>query len=354
MPDSFKDQFAPFLHFGNDFKDQYKGTLFRFPLRTTSLARRSEISKKSYTISDIQKNLDDLVTQLSSHLIFLRSVKTIEIYSCKIGSKAVLIHKATSSISEREGQNDQSLLHYFDKKSNSPREAFYEKLLSTPERRLPTQSFKLRVVVDSTIAIANVSGSSSGSDRAGGGVKIRGDREGLIGGIENQMSIVERTADKTSEETTPNILNTDTTSVTNEITSNNTTSTISLQETVEYLVMTGLMGGEARRIACEESSRHLKLVPLGAVAACISRRGPSQNPGPGPNPGPGSRPGSDPSSGFACDRDLSAVNASRSGPCFPPILGQAFCFLPLPVRTQLPVHANAYWELSANRRDIWR
>ena len=351
MPDSFKDQFAPFLHFGNDFKEQYKGTLFRFPLRTTSLARRSEISKKSYTISDIQKNLDDLVAQLSSHLIFLRSVKTIEIYSCKIGSKAVLIHKATSSISEREGQNDQSLLHYFDKKSNSPREAFYEKLLSTPERRLPTQSFKLRVVVDSTIAIANVSGSSSGSDRggdrAGDGVKIRSDREGLIGGIENQMSIVERTADKTSEETTTSILNTDTTNVTNEITPN-TPSTISSQETVEYLVMTGLMGGEARRIACEESSRHLKLVPLGAVAACISRRGPGQNPVPGSSPGPGlnSGPGPGPDSG--------AVNGSRSGPCFPPILGQAFCFLPLPVRTQLPVHANAYWELSANRRDIWR
>ena len=43
-----------------------------------------------------------------------------------------------------------------------------------------------------------------------------------------------------------------------------------------------------------------------------------------------------------------------TGSCFPQISGQAFCFLPLPVRTQLPVHTNAYWELSANRRDIWR
>ncbi|KAG0589167.1 hypothetical protein KC19_1G000400 [Ceratodon purpureus] len=33
--------------------------------------------------------------------------------------------------------------------------------------------------------------------------------------------------------------------------------------------------------------------------------------------------------------------------------GQAFCFLPLPVRTGLPVHVNAYFELSSNRRDIW-
>ena len=33
--------------------------------------------------------------------------------------------------------------------------------------------------------------------------------------------------------------------------------------------------------------------------------------------------------------------------------GRAFCFLPLPARTGLPVHVNAYFELSSNRRDIW-
>ncbi|XP_020275406.1 sacsin [Asparagus officinalis] len=33
--------------------------------------------------------------------------------------------------------------------------------------------------------------------------------------------------------------------------------------------------------------------------------------------------------------------------------GRAFCFLPLPIITSLPVHINAYFELSSNRRDIW-
>ena len=33
--------------------------------------------------------------------------------------------------------------------------------------------------------------------------------------------------------------------------------------------------------------------------------------------------------------------------------GRAFCFLPLPAYTGLPVHVNGYFELSANRRDIW-
>ncbi|KAI4370762.1 hypothetical protein MLD38_019073 [Melastoma candidum] len=33
--------------------------------------------------------------------------------------------------------------------------------------------------------------------------------------------------------------------------------------------------------------------------------------------------------------------------------GGAFCFLPLPVKTGLPVHVNAYFEVSSNRRGIW-
>jgi len=33
--------------------------------------------------------------------------------------------------------------------------------------------------------------------------------------------------------------------------------------------------------------------------------------------------------------------------------GRAFCFLPLPVSTGLPVAVNGYFELSSNRRDVW-
>jgi sacsin len=35
------------------------------------------------------------------------------------------------------------------------------------------------------------------------------------------------------------------------------------------------------------------------------------------------------------------------------VTGRAFCFLPLPALTGLPVHLNAYFELSSNRRDVW-
>ena len=33
--------------------------------------------------------------------------------------------------------------------------------------------------------------------------------------------------------------------------------------------------------------------------------------------------------------------------------GQAYCFLPLPAFTGMPVHVNGFFELSNNRRDIW-
>ncbi|XP_068639684.1 uncharacterized protein [Aristolochia californica] len=58
----------------------------------------------------------------------------------------------------------------------------------------------------------------------------------------------------------------------------------------------------------------LHLLPWGAVAACISDRS-------------------------------SKVDILKQG--------RAFCFLPLPVRTGLTVHVNAYFEVSSNRRNIW-
>ena len=329
-PNTFKDQFSPFRHFGCDFIDEYKGTLFRFPLRTASLARKSEISKKSYTVSDIQKNLSDLVDQLANHLIFLRSVKCIDIYTCKIGQSPVLLHHAMSSTSHREGKYDQSLLQHFDKSNTLPRDVFYQKLLSTPDNMLPTQSFVLKVVVD-TYHIPDI---KPLTEAISGSAQLNDSTNRC-----NEVLTVEGSKDR--EETKEKVLCIDEKEITNKeeeiiimggrddeksLSQSLPLSPPQLEssEVVEYLVVNGLMGGEAKRVACDEKSRHLKLIPLGAVAACISRAG---------NIFLGSTP-------------------SRS--CFPPITGRVFCFLPLPVTSRLPVHCNAYWELSANRRDIWR
>lgn len=80
-----------------------------------------------------------------------------------------------------------------------------------------------------------------------------------------------------------------------------------------YLICSALGAGQCRAMACNPEHRDLKFLPWGSVAAHLSRNG--------------KRP---PTQG-----------------------GNAFCFLPLPSETGFAVHINGYFELSANRRDIW-
>ena len=275
LPTSFRDQFAPFQHFGCDFSEPYNGTLFRFPLRTAALARRSEISKRSYSADDAKANLSQFSTQLSQHLLFLRSVRTVEIYHSAEGAAGppALLHRATAAVTDTHAQHDQSLLSFFDKNAYPagaapPRDLFYQKLRSVPDHQLPLLTCRVNVEINTypgaAMALAGAVGAATVA-RVGEGV-AQGERA----------------------------------------------------ERVDFLVVSGLQGGAAKRMACDESTRHLKLVPFGAVAACVGRTG------------------------------ASALSM------YPTLPGQAFCFLPLPVHTQLPVHVNAFWELSSNRRDIWR
>jgi sacsin len=72
---TFPDQFAPFRFFDCDFKSSYDGTLFRFPLRSHALAKTSEISRRAYSIEDVNSLLGNLQQQLAQHLLFLRSLR---------------------------------------------------------------------------------------------------------------------------------------------------------------------------------------------------------------------------------------------------------------------------------------
>ncbi|KAE9129842.1 hypothetical protein PF010_g4058 [Phytophthora fragariae] len=79
-----------------------------------------------------------------------------------------------------------------------------------------------------------------------------------------------------------------------------------------YLIMNQLGGGECTKIACDPANANQRLVPWGGVAV------------------------------------LTSTDTANSA-----MTGLAFCFLPLPTHTYLPVHVNGYFELSSNRRDIW-
>ena len=81
----------------------------------------------------------------------------------------------------------------------------------------------------------------------------------------------------------------------------------------KYLICSALGAGKCRAMACKPEHADLKFLPWAGIAAHLSRNG--------------KRP--------------------------PPLRGNAFCFLPLPAETGFSVHLNGYFELSANRRDIW-
>ena len=418
LPSSFPHQFLPFRHFGCDFQvektttiplsshyalhshyvldfptctmylswpfalrlprpfqESFNGTLFRFPLRTASLARRSEISKRSYSTDDAKANLVQFVSQLSQHLLFLRSVRCIEIYHCNgsggssdpnpildanagsgtsLGTGAdgaspcpfpgspILLHRAQAVLSDMSPQNDQTLLTYFDKNVNNssastgnappnthhltsyltsetpdliyclclthpnqhtpvttpippppipagppPRDLFYKKLLSVPDHLLPLLTFRVTVTMERylgsesklLLGLSAVSGGRGGE--RGGGDGRGGDGRSGETGVHGGGSPL----DPLSPATVPSLLS---------------------QEQVSFFVVSGLRGGQARRMACDEATRHLKLVPFGAVAACVN--------------GDGS------AGGGAHKLALAAC---------PPLTGQAFCFLPLPVHTQV-------------------
>lgn len=260
---AFADQFAPYKFYGFDFSTPYRGTMFRFPLRGFSQAKRSEICKRAYQVSDVYAMIEQIGQQLTEVLMFLRSVKRIELYRCPAGSnEPILISSASSEVTDLKQMHDQDLISFFDAQSSQQmtKDQFYAKLMNIPDDKLPWTSCTKKFEVDYFT-------------------------------YQPEQSLLSR--------------------VKSDISS--------------YKIIYGLCGGSAKRLACREEARHLKLIPFGSVSACIQRQ----------------------------QKNIADDTADNSH-LIPPISGQLFCFLPLPIRTSLPVHVNAYWELSSNRRDIWR
>ncbi|KAG6965485.1 hypothetical protein JG688_00007167, partial [Phytophthora aleatoria] len=80
----FPDQFAPFKGvFGCDLEHHYKGTLFRFPLRDSSLAESSEIKRRGYSHREIRGGDKELGSLVQTHTY--HSVGTRELFLCTDG-----------------------------------------------------------------------------------------------------------------------------------------------------------------------------------------------------------------------------------------------------------------------------
>lgn len=238
LSNSFPDQFRPYEYFDCDFKKPYPGTLFRFPFRNSSMARKSEISKRSYSVDDVNILLEQLSAELPQYLIFLRSVCSIEIYRmAENATEPELLQRAEATMSNVTSHNDESLLQYFEKNqpvkipplaatkgaqkaskaasTPSPqvlsKDGFYGHLSSTPDHKLPTRVYHLTV---RTLAFdVKFSAATSTSFP-------KSKEKEIIDGKPMRSSLV------------------------------------------EYLVVMGLRGGHAKELACNPKMRHLKLVPV--------------------------------------------------------------------------------------------
>eukprot|EP00045_Choanoeca_perplexa_P018430 m.291475 g.291475 ORF g.291475 m.291475 type:complete len:4534 (-) comp17817_c0_seq1:55-13656(-) len=78
--------FAPYQVFGCKIPSEYKGTLFRLPLRTSAQAKSSEISKSSHTPNDVIGLLAEFQKECTQALLFLRFIAKVKVYIRPAGS----------------------------------------------------------------------------------------------------------------------------------------------------------------------------------------------------------------------------------------------------------------------------
>ena len=345
---TFYDQFLPYQFFQCNMNTNYPNTLFRFPLRTLKQSKTSEISKRSYNTIEMETNLHQLSTQLQNILLFLRNIKKIEIYICEENSQnPVLYYSAKKSENNIKLINNQSLLTYFHKNRGSEggtnsstnssintsmnsnieysRDGFYKKLLGTADEMLP------RVLSEVHIEIVGYTYSSDTSSSSSSTTNV----------ITDSNTSTNNTSSSSNDNTQQNTTTLIDTETTTELTINPVQTAVQSIKTqvscMDYILCTGLCGGRAKQMACLDSLRHYKLIPLGSVAVCIH-----------------SSSGGSSTTSSVDSTNSSSTSSNTSLSPYPTLQGLAYCYLPLPVHTQLPVHCNAYFELSSNRRDIWK
>ncbi|CAM9133150.1 unnamed protein product, partial [Laminaria digitata] len=319
--EQFPDQFSPYLFFGCELKNRFDGTLFRFPLRTAAAARASEISHASYSAESVMDLLNQFKEAANRCLLFLRHVQRIEMYTLGDNDTSPVLQYSVE-VTKRDPPGGWLTVPTFV--SGPPRrplskEAFYAKLGQTPDSALP----KVEQMV--TITLRQEAKRASGNGSRGSGVEVQA--LAIAEGSDSESEIVDVGVGDGSGDgggggggggagsesggvvaVRPE----------KEKAGKGATSTVDV-----FLVCAAIGGGEAKKMACLPQHRRMKLIPWGGVAAHISRN--SQPP--------------------------------------PTFVGHAFCFLPLPVNTLLPVHVNGFFELSSNRqvavaapiivRDIW-
>ncbi|XP_075490038.1 uncharacterized protein LOC142528761 isoform X2 [Primulina tabacum] len=272
----FPDQFSPFLHFGCDLQHPFPGTLFRFALRTSSAASRSQIKKEICAPADVLSLFSSFSEVVSETLLFLRNVQTVSVY-VKEGPESamqLLHHVGKKCVIEPEAVknpfNDIFSFMYGNQQDKLSKDQFLNRLSKSINSDVPWRSQKL------IMSEQNPSGCRS-----------------------------------------------------------------------NLWLMSECFGGSHSRIkSTTYDKKFFKFVPWACVATPINS---VENLEIGKN---SAESGENFEESTLNTADIPQVPLAFSPEIFN-FEGRAFCFLPLPISTGLPVHVNAYFELSSNRRDIW-
>ncbi|KAI9084975.1 hypothetical protein K1719_032967 [Acacia pycnantha] len=271
--EQFPDQFSSLLHFGCDLQHPFPGTLFRFPLRTASVASRSQIKKEAYAPEDVVSLFDAFSQVVSETLLFLHNVKSISIFVKEgIGHEMHLLHHVhRTCIGEPNigSAASQEMFNLFNKNQQVGlnRDQFLKKLNKSIDKDLPYKCQKILIAEKST-ARSNLHCWITTE---------------CVGGGNGQKS---RSTD-----------------------SNNNS---------QYFIPWACVAAYLNSITLDGNSS-LTVEMLDNQSAYP-------------------------------DLFQAVSSPTHARDVFE---GHAFCFLPLPISTCLPVHVNAYFELSSNRRDIW-
>ncbi|KAL7692695.1 putative Zinc finger, RING-type, UBA-like superfamily, Zinc finger, RING/FYVE/PHD-type [Plasmopara halstedii] len=232
----FPDQFAPFKNvFGCDMEHHYKGTLFRFPLRNSTLAEISQIKRRGYSHCEIVDLFKSFQGSIIDTMLFLRNVRNVNVYfQTKIDQPPVFLYGAEVPAEER--RESWRKIDYFLRTDHlsetdvttelSAKRNLYKRLRSTPTEDLPyvTQVLNIRRREHQEMILRFE--------------EMKNQKEFKIDDDTVQMRI----KDEMEE----------------------------MEESIEkYLICNQIGGGKAREMACSAENESLKLIPWVGIAGRI-------------------------------------------------------------------------------------
>jgi len=139
----FPDQSQPFLLFGSNMRDFFKGTLFRFPFRTLVASRASEISKRTFDLESLTSMLHSAQSTLHHAILFLRHINNIELYTHDAADdNPRLVYRVSRKWFDLRNDSRFDATHIFD---GLKKESVYTKLASLSMLETPITDRKLRV-----------------------------------------------------------------------------------------------------------------------------------------------------------------------------------------------------------------